>query len=242
MMYSPFAQARKGHILACGCYNKLTKEDTQAIVNTKVKGFFDQFNQIQFPKKTTLIQAGDNPKEIFYIKKGFVRQYTTSVQGDELTIHIFKPGSYFPLSQILNNEGNNYYFETITNSTIIKAPCHLVLEFLKSNPVVLMDVSSRMLKGLSGLSKRVIMLGLANASTRVAVILLYLSRHFGSFHNNHVTINVKFTHEQISCLTSLSRERVSIEMGRLVKSGIIKYESRKITIMDYKTLKTLAVV
>lgn len=103
-----------------------------------------------------------------------------------------------------------------------------------------MNVSSRMLKGISGLSKRVTMLGFANASTKVATILLYLAKHFGSTNNGHTVINIKFTHEQIACLASLSRERVSVEMGKLVGSGVVAYQSRKITILDRKALKLLA--
>ena len=57
--------------------------------------FYKQFTTRNYKKGEMLIRADDDPQGIFCLKKGYVRQYTISKNGFELTLHILRPISYF---------------------------------------------------------------------------------------------------------------------------------------------------
>ena len=59
--------------------------------------FYKQFTIRDYKKGEMLIRADDDPQGIFCLTKGYIRQYTISSLGTELTLHILKPTSYFPM-------------------------------------------------------------------------------------------------------------------------------------------------
>ncbi|KKQ75504.1 MAG: Crp/Fnr family transcriptional regulator [Candidatus Woesebacteria bacterium GW2011_GWB1_38_5b] len=195
--------------------------------------FFTQFKEYKIAKDDIFLYAQNVPTGVFYLKRGFVRQYSISKEGKELTIHIYMPGSFFPLFWAINNEKPDYNLQALTFCTVCVSPKEQFLDWIKNNPKMLYSLSSRLLYGLSGLKKRVEVISLDNSSQRVISILKYLSDHFGKKSSNgHIKITPYFTHESIAALTGLTRERVSIEMKTLKNKNKINYKRGTLIILD----------
>src|SRR6266545_4746184 len=92
-----------------------------AVLN-KIDAFFIQFKQQTYKKGEILIRADDDPSGIFYLKNGVVKEYAISKKGDELVINIFQPISFFPMSWVINETHNIYFFEAMTDVTLWRAP------------------------------------------------------------------------------------------------------------------------
>lgn len=178
----------------------------------------------KIPVGKVILNSGEQPENLFYLKKGFVKHYVDSPEGKELIIHIYKSGTIFPLMWGLNNEVPNYNLATLTNCEISLVPKKTFSDFIAKNPKELLSLSRRLLMAISGLSKRIEILNFQNARQRVVSTLIYLNKHFGDqFH---------FTHESLAALTGLTRERVSIEMKKLKDQGVVSYKRNTITISD----------
>ena len=104
--------------------------------------FYKQFTIREYKKGETLIRADDDPQGIFCLKKGYVRQYTISKAGLELTLHILKPTSYFPMVWAVNGTPNVYYFEALTPVEVGRAPRDQVVDFIKDKPTVIFELMS----------------------------------------------------------------------------------------------------
>jgi len=100
--------------------------------------FYNQFKSRDYKKGEMLIRADDDPQGIFCLTKGYVRQYTISKAGTELTLHILKPLSYFPMVWAINGTPNVYYFEALTEVEVGRAPKDQVVEFIKDKPTVIL--------------------------------------------------------------------------------------------------------
>ena len=70
--------------------------------NHTTETFFYRYPRISFKKGTMLIGADENPTGIFFIEKGFVKQYVVSPKGEVLMLTIFRPGAFVPLTWGLN--------------------------------------------------------------------------------------------------------------------------------------------
>ncbi|PIY94483.1 MAG: hypothetical protein COX78_03270 [Candidatus Levybacteria bacterium CG_4_10_14_0_2_um_filter_35_8] len=110
------------------------------------EAFYKQFTTRSYKKGEMLIRADDDPQGIFCLKKGYVRQYTISKTGFELTLHILRPLSYFPMVWAVNGTPNVYYFEALTPVEVGRAPKDQVVNFIKDKPTVIFELLSELIE------------------------------------------------------------------------------------------------
>lgn len=199
--------------------------------------FYKQFTIRNYKKGEMLIRADDDPAGIFYLKKGYVRQYTISKTGFELTLHILKPVSYFPMVWAVNGTPNVYFFEALTPVEVGRAPRDEVVKFIKDKPIITFELLSELIEDYAESLKRIEHLVFSDAYRRVISVLIYISKHFGKVHNKGIIIDHRFTQQDIATLVGVARETASIEMVRLEKSGLIKHVNHSMIVPSVKNLE-----
>ena len=207
----------------------------------KLNAFFAQFKPLYFKKRAIVLRAGDTPSGIFYITKGYIRQYLVSAEGQELTTIIYKPRDLFPLLWVLENKISQRYFETMTPAVLQRAPRDTFIKFIESEPQVFFKVISRVLNRVNAISERLEYLAFGNAYTKVASILYILAERFGEKRGGGVVIQLPLTHKDLASLLGLARETVSIGMEQLKGKGIITYNGH-IVIKSLKRLGKESIV
>jgi len=203
----------------------------------KFDTFYKQFKIRSYRKGETLIRADDDPQGIFCLKKGYIRQYTISALGTELTLHILKPTSYFPMVWAVNGTANVYYFEALTPVEVGRAPREDVVNFIKDKPDIIFELMSELLEDYAETLKRVEHLVFSDAYRRVISVLIYIAKHFGHKDTRGIIVNHKFTHQDIATLVGVARETASIEVGKLEKKGLIEYVDHSILFNNLKKLE-----
>lgn len=185
--------------------------------------FYEQFTIRHYKKGEMLIRADDDPQGIFCLTKGYVRQYTISGTGFELTLHILKPKSYFPMVWAINGTPNVYYFEALTPVEVGRAPREKVVSFIKDKPAIIFGLMSELLEDYAETLKRVEHLVFSDAYRRVISVLLYIAKHFGKENKGGIIVPHRFTQQDIATLVGIARGTASNEMVKLEKKGLIKY-------------------
>lgn len=199
--------------------------------------FYKQFTIRDYKKGEMLIRADDDPVGIFYLKKGYVRQYTISKAGFELTLHILKPISYFPMVWAVNGTPNVYYFEALTPVEVGRAPKDQVVNFIKDKPTIIFELLSELIEDYAESLKRIEHLVFSDAYRRVISVLLYIAKHFGEKHDKGIIVDHRFTQQDIATLVGVARETASIELVKLEKKGLIKHVDHSIIIESIKDLE-----
>ncbi len=185
--------------------------------------FYKQFTVRNYKKGEMLIRADDDPQGIFCLTKGYVRQYTISKTGLELTLHILKPVSYFPMVWAVNGTPNVYYFEALTPVEAGRAPRELVVDFIKDKPTIIFELLSELIEDYAESLTRIEHLVFSDAYRRVISVLLYIAKHFGEKHNKGIVVPHRFTQQDIATLVGVARETAGNEMAKLEKKGLIKH-------------------
>lgn len=209
----------------------------EKIVEEKLDAFFAQFRTVSFEKGETILNVSDSIDYIYYLKKGFVKQSFITEDGEEITHHIFKPISYFPIMLVLSDMPNRYMFTAMEPLTVHKAPTDKVLTFLEKEPDVLFDLTKRFAQGLSKLLLKNEQMLFKDAYTKVASLLFYLSDRFGQQVNGKATIAIPLTHTDIASWLGMQRETVSRQIEKLQKKHIVAYNNNLLTILDKKALE-----
>ncbi len=205
----------------------------------KTKGFelfYKQFQIRNYKKGEMLIRADDDPQGIFCLTKGYVRQYTISKTGFELTLHILKPDSYFPMVWAINGTPNVYYFEALTPVEVGRAPRDQVVNFIKDKPTIIFALMSELLEDYAETLTRVEHLVFSDAYRRVISVLLYIAKHFGEESGKSIIVHHRFTQQDIATLVGVARGTASNEMVKLEKKGLIEYVDHSILFKNIKKL------
>lgn len=201
------------------------------------ENFYKQFIIRSYKKGEILIRADDDPQGIFCLTKGFVRQYTISKAGYELTLYIHKPISYFPMVWAVNGTPNIYYFEALTPVEVGRAPRDQVVNFIKDKPILIFELMSELIEDYAESLKRIEHLVFSDAYRRVISILLYIAKHFGKENNNSIIVDHIFTQQDIATLVGVARETASNEMVKLDKKGLVRLVDHAIVIESIKKLE-----
>lgn len=199
--------------------------------NPKTKefeNFYKQFVVRSYKKGEMMIRADDDPQGIFCLTKGYVRQYTISKTGLELTLYILKPVSYFPMVWAINGTPNEYFFEALTDIEVGRAPRDQVVNFIKDKPTIIFELMSGLLEDYAETLKRVEHLVFSDAYRRVISVLIYIAKHFGEKHNKGIIVHHRFTQQDIATLVGVARETASNEMVKLEKRGLVTYVNHSI--------------
>ena len=148
-------------------------------ITRKLDKFFAQYSSQTVKKGAILIRAGDEPKGIFYLKNGNIRQYAISKNGEELILNIYKPHTFFPMAWAVDAYPNTYYFDAMDESVVFIAPKEDVIAFVKREPDVLFDLVKRLFIGLDGLLSRLEFLMSGTARQKLITIILICAKRFG---------------------------------------------------------------
>lgn len=199
--------------------------------------FYKQFTTRNYKKGEMLIRADDDPQGIFCLTKGYVRQYTISKTGFELTLHILKPISYFPMVWAINGTPNVYYFEALTPVEVGRAPRDEVVNFIKDKPTVLFELLSELIEDYAESLARIEHLIFSDAYRRVISVLLYIAKHFGEKNSSGIIVYHRFTQQDIATLVGVARETASNELVKLEKKGLIKQVDHSIVFENINNLE-----
>ena len=202
-----------------------------------IEGFFGKYTKMKFKKGEVIIRAEDAPQGVFYLKHGYVREYLTGETGSMLMLHIFKPNAFFPMTWAVNDTQNIYYFEAMTPVEVWRAPKEAVREFLHKHPEVVYNFASRLLSGVTGVLKRLEQLIAEDAYTKTVLLLLYLSQNLGEKKNGNVMLPIPVTHREISAWIGTTRETASLQVERLKRAGLIRYQHRMLVIPGISALE-----
>lgn len=177
---------------------------TTKAVSKKLDRFFKHYPTATYKAGDVIIQPAETIDTISYVTKGCVRAYTLSKDGQELTLHIARARSYFPIMFALASLPNRYYWQAVSPVSVQKAPLKDVLAFVEQDPAILLDLTKRFAGGICGLLLRIEDLTFKSSHEKVVSILSYLEKTY----NGHD----KLTHSDLAAWTGLTRETVTRQM------------------------------
>lgn len=207
-------------------------------VADKVHEAFSKYPKRAYPKGQILVFADENPDHIFYLVEGRVRKYDVSYRGDEVIVNLFKPPAFFPMSWAINKSQNKYFYKTETKTTLHIVPTDVALEFVKTNPDVMLDLLSRIYHGMDGLMGRVVHLMSGTAKSRLIYELIMECRRFGE-HDKKGSYWLSSNEVDLAARSGLSRETISREMQKLKDLGIVSIKGKLIEVKDLAALEKM---
>lgn len=182
-----------------------------------------------YPKGKILTLANHEPQGVSFLLEGIIEQYDVTPDGNKITVNVFKPPAFFPMSWAINKTPNTYFFAALTEVKLKRADADKTVEFLRANPDVLFNLLSRVYKGTDALLKRLVVTARNVAVNRLAFELLIESYRFGARQDDNKCF-VKIKQTDLAARSGLARETVSRELHKLETDGLISLKNRGIVV------------
>jgi CRP/FNR family cyclic AMP-dependent transcriptional regulator len=205
-------------------------------VSAKIERFFQDFPLRRYARGQLLMLAGDNPKQIFYLVSGIIRVYDISDKGNEVVVGVFKPTTVFPLSWMILEKPNIYFFEARTNVVVREAPASRTLNFIKKNSDVTFNMLVDICLNMETMRRRIAHFMGGTAKSRLIFELIIATQSFGVVQPDGSYL-IEVSEGEIGARSGLSRETVSREIHDLKKLDLINANHQGIQLTNLNALE-----
>lgn len=203
-----------------------------------IKDFFKDYPTKRLGKGQIMLRPGDMIEKVYYLNEGSVIEYAISPAGNTIIVNVFKPGTFFPMSSVLNEKPSEFFFEAGAAVSLKVAPAEHASEMLADNPDVTLDLLRRVYNGTDGILRRMTHLMGGSALSRLIFELLNAGYRFGQSNPNGSTF-INLSENDIAMRAGLSRETVNRMMRQLKNSGNVKVIKNGIEVKNLSELQEL---
>lgn len=202
--------------------------------------FFQKFSKkapVHIKKGTVLFNEGQTLDNLYFIKEGFVKLYRLSDEGREAIIYLYGPGQILGVRALTSeDESAKHYGEAITDLKIMTISRKNYFEAVSMHPQYLVDLLHIFIDRLNYTERRLGGFVLTDTVVRVALFLSDFAARFGEKKNNTIELPLELTHQRIAEFVGSFRETVTLAVQKLEKTGAVKIEKKKVTILDLDKL------
>ncbi len=171
----------------------------------------------------------------FYVEKGIIKIFKTTVQGKEPIFFLREKGEIFGIAEVIDAKDRKANAQTLT-------PCVLMEIQKKDFETLLTDYPSFAKTIIQILGRRIRYLGqtienliTCDVTTRLAKLLVYLCVNNLSDHEswvNPVLVPISLTQEQMADMTGSCQQTISETLSYFQKQKLIKIHKKQITILN----------
>lgn len=178
----------------------------------------------KYKKGHIILHQGDELVHTFYVKKGYVKMYSITDEGDQRILLIFPAGTAFPLlpNMTVPKFIINYFYEAMTDVELVMSGRIELAKFLEDDPEAAQLALNYIIELSADAVRRISTIESKDAKHKLSRLLHYLIKVCGKeVKANHYRLGMKITHQDMADMTGLARETASIQIKKLEDERII---------------------
>lgn len=187
---------------------------------------FDASPTKQFEAKRIVLYEDDEVAHLYFIRKGFVKVYTITDEGDERILLILQPGDIFPLIRDPEQKTHRslYFYESMVEVEANVLERTALLDIIRQDRAASWGALRYIGELSSDLTNRISSLESKSVEDKVKKLLEYLVKVCGrQISDGTYLLGLRLTHLDIANLVGHTRESVSVMMKNLKKDGTVSY-------------------
>lgn len=202
----------------------------------KAKNFYEQYPVRRFQKGEIILVQGEVPKSTYVIKKGVVKSYNLTSQGEEKPIGFDVVNELFPVSWAFGKvQYAQFYHEAFTDCEVYCIPAEDYIAFIKKDIEQLYDTFDNFVSKYINHQMRINALEQSKAAAKVLYTIHFLCLRFGrDLKENVVQIELPLTQQDLANFMGLTRETTGIELKKLQRQGILSYRKQNYVVKTDK--------
>ena len=197
-----------------------------------IEGFLAHCHRRRYPSKSTLIYAGDDSDELFYITEGSVTVIIEDDEGREMIVAYLNKGDFFGEMGVFDEDSPS------TRSALVKSrtECEIAeISYVKFRelspqyPDIILALGRQMAKRLRLTTRKVGDLAFLDVTGRVARTLLDLCKQPDAM-THPDGMQIKITRQEIGRIVGCSREMVGRVLKTLEDQGLVNVKGKTMVV------------
>ncbi len=195
---------------------------------------------LALPKRAMIFEQSQCSNQVFLIRQGWVKLFSTSREGRRMIIRIAGPGDILGLNAALNDLPYEVTAQTLEPAQLVGVPRPELLWLLETFPEVARKAAQVLANQYRELFLDTRRLALCNsASGRLARLLLDWAAT-AARGNLPRRFTLVFTHEELAHMAGTSRETVTRLLNQFERNHIVQRQGASLVILDPIRLDKLA--
>ncbi len=198
--------------------------------------FLDHFRVQKYAKGEIVLFEGEVPACAYVIKKGIIKTYNLTADGQEKPISFDIEMEMFPVGWVFGKQRRTHYFyEAFTDCAVYCVPRDELMTMIKADPDLLFKYFDYFVSRYLNYQMRVNALEQSKAAEKVIHTIHFLCVRFGhDVRRNVVKIQLPLTQQDLANFMGLTRETTGIELKRLEKRGVLTYNRQSYVVRTDK--------
>lgn len=199
----------------------------------KLEEFISKYPLRKFDKDQLLLVQDERPRDIFYVKSGFIKGYDINIDGIEQHIWLGTRGDIIPYEWLFSAvDSTLLFYSAFTELEVYVVNRQELLDFFASHPDVVLHIAKDIAAKLAELTEKLTATEKPKASEKIVYMLSILAKRFGNDDGtgSQAEITVPLTQQDIANLLGLTRETVATELKKLKDKGFVYYDKWKFVV------------
>jgi CRP/FNR family cyclic AMP-dependent transcriptional regulator len=212
----------------------LTKPPKIRRADKSLDEFLANCHRHHYPKKTTIIQAGQKPDVLYYIISGSVSVLIEDPDGHEIVLSYLNPGDFFGEMGLFDEEQNrSAWVKTKTECELAEISYSKFRQVAHDDSNVLFALIGQLAARLRKTSRKVADLAFLDVAGRVARTLLDLCNEPDAM-THPDGMQIKITRLEIGTIVGCSREMAGRVLKELEEQGLITVKGKTIVVHGWR--------
>ena len=200
------------------------------------EGELERFSHVavprSFPAGTRVFHEGDSSDACYIVREGSFRVTREHSDGRAITLATLGPGEIFGELAMLDGDKRSASAESITDGTLLALPANDVRALLARNPEIALKLVAGLVRRLRQANARLSRQSFQTVPSRVAGILLQLSRDNQDGEGEPTEITIRMNQTDLAQLAGTSRESVSRFLAELERAGVVRSGRGRVTVLQ----------
>lgn len=189
--------------------------------------------------KEHIFEQGALPGKFTFVNKGMVKIIRSLKPGQEMILRIITEGDFFGTTAIFLEQPYAASAVCEGEITLVEIPIQPFFKFLDKNPAVYRQFLKLVSQKNYQLVRKVPEMALTRIKSRVAKILLNLTKKIGYKDNDLYQVDIPLTRKEMAAMAGTTTETVVRVLGKMEKEGVIQMQKHLITLKDLPYLESL---
>jgi CRP/FNR family cyclic AMP-dependent transcriptional regulator len=198
--------------------------------NPAIERFLEHCHRRQYPAKSVIIYAGDEPDVLYYIIKGSVTVLIEDEDGREIVLAYLNPGDFFgEMGLFMPEQKRSAWIRARAECELGEISYNKFRQLSTENPDILFELASQMAVRLQNTSRKVGHLAFMDVTGRVARTLLDLCEQPDAM-THPDGMQIRITRQEIGRIVGCSREMVGRVLKNLEEQNLISVKGKTIVV------------
>lgn len=190
--------------------------------------FLSKYHVRRYQKGEIVMVQGEVPTCAYVIKRGVIKTYNLTSQGEEKPIGFDIKNEIFPIGWVFSKTSRaQFYYEAFTDCELYCVPAQDMIAYMMTDQEKLFEYFNYFVARYMNFQMRINALEQSKAAAKVLNTIHYLCLRYGEeMKKDVVKIQLPLTQQDLANFMGLTRETTGIELKKLQRQGVLTYRKQ----------------